>query len=47
MKSIVCIAAIVPCKQIGMIRSLAPLDTNKAKKCMSCILPDHTAVQPG
>ena len=32
-QSIVCIVAIMFCKQIGVIKNLAPFDTTKAKKC--------------
>lgn len=32
-QSIVCIAAILVCKQAGLITTLAPFDKEKAKKC--------------
>ena len=32
-QSLVCIIAIVICKQVGLITNLAPFDTNKAKTC--------------
>ncbi|KLP01990.1 putative Golgi GDP-mannose transporter [Fusarium fujikuroi] len=32
-QSIVCIVAITACKQLGMIKSLAPLEMDRIKKC--------------
>ena len=32
-----CIAAILACKQMGLITNLAPFDNEKAKRCMSLI----------
>ena len=32
-QSVVCIIAIMICKQLGMITNLAPFDSKKAKTC--------------
>ena len=38
-QAIVCIIAIIACKQTGLITNLKPWDNDKARKCMSCFSP--------
>lgn len=37
-KSLVCIAAIIACKQAGIIKDLAKFDPEKAKRCLPAII---------
>lgn len=35
-QAIVCTATIIACKKFGVIKSLAPFETDRAKKCTAC-----------
>ena len=46
-QAVVCICTITACKQIGLIRDLAPFDSNRAKKCTTRIGAREICGGPG